>query len=224
METILKILHNVWVSLQGGQLPNMGNWNYLFLALLVAIEGPIATLLGAAAASAGFVKVHFVFIAAALGNLAADMGWYAIGYAGKVEWVLKIGKRLGLRSTHLAQLQTTLDQLQNGMKDHAPKLLIAAKLTAALTIPTLIAAGLARIPVKRFILGYAAAEALWTGALVVAGYYAAEAITGIERGLENLGIAGAAAFVVLVIVLFRRSFQQDNKGFAANLFKNNLDR
>ena len=37
----------------GGQLPELGHWTYILLALLVMVEGPIATLLGAAAASAG---------------------------------------------------------------------------------------------------------------------------------------------------------------------------
>ena len=65
------------------------------MALLVVVEGPFATLLGAAAASAGWMRPGLVLIAAAVGNLTADSLWYTLGYAGKLEWVLRFGRRLG---------------------------------------------------------------------------------------------------------------------------------
>src|SRR5512145_526699 len=131
MENLLAVISNFWHALESGQVPHLGGWNYVFLAFAVIVEGPIATLLGAAAASAGLLKVQAVFIAAAIGNLTADLLWYSIGYFGKLEWVLRIGKHFGLRQKHL-------DQVQQGFQDQLPKLLIIAKFTAAFTIPTLI--------------------------------------------------------------------------------------
>jgi hypothetical protein len=60
--------------------------------LAYMVEGPIATLLGAAAASAGLMRPVLVFIVAAADNLTADSIWYSLGRAGKPEWVLHFGR------------------------------------------------------------------------------------------------------------------------------------
>ncbi len=70
-------------ALRSGQLPQLGTWTYILLAALVAVEGPIATLLGAAAASAGLMKPGWVFIAAATGNLVCR---FALVYT----WVISV--------------------------------------------------------------------------------------------------------------------------------------
>ena len=200
MEVIVNLYKNFWLNLQTGQLSQTGVWSYLLLVVVVAIEGPLATLLAAAAAAGGYLRVNVVFIAAALGNLLADLGWYLLGYLGKVEWVLRVARRFGLR-------QRQLEQIQRALADHAPKLLILAKLTAAFTIPTLIVAGLSKVPLKRWLPGYVLAEALWTGCLVLIGYHATAAITRVEKGVQNWGIAAGAIFVVFAILMLRRVMQ-----------------
>ncbi len=99
MHELMMLLHDLIVTIKGGQLPQLGFWTYIILALLVAVEGPIATLLGAAAASAGLMRPMPVFLAAAAGNLTADSLWYTLGYLGKTEWILHFGRRLGLRES-----------------------------------------------------------------------------------------------------------------------------
>ncbi len=56
-------------------IASWGLWAYLGLALLVAVEGPIITLLAAVAAAAGALSPFAVFAAAALGNLTGDLLW-----------------------------------------------------------------------------------------------------------------------------------------------------
>ena len=92
MDNLLEIIRNFWAALQQGQLPEVGQLNYLLLALLVAVEGPIATLLGAAAASAGLMRLWGVFFAAALGNLTADTLWYLLGYSGNIKTAQRLGR------------------------------------------------------------------------------------------------------------------------------------
>ena len=58
-----------------GALPELGYWSYLLLAILVAVEGPSVTILGALLASTGVLRPGLVFAAAAIGNLSADIGW-----------------------------------------------------------------------------------------------------------------------------------------------------
>jgi membrane protein DedA with SNARE-associated domain len=194
MESLPHLIHDLWKNLQSGQLPNLGYWDYVLLALFVAIEGPIATLLGAAAASAGLLHLDLVFVSASTGNLISDTLWYYLGYAGKIEWLLHYGRWLGVRRHHL-------DRLKQGMHNHAPKILLLAKLTAGFVIPALIAAGLARIPWRRWFPPIAAGEVVWTGSLVLIGYYATEAIKQVEHDVRYL-VPVASGFFVLTLFLW----------------------
>ena len=194
-------LRTLWMS---GQIPEWGIWSYLVLAVLVAVEGPIATLLGAAAASAGVMRPALVFLAASGGNLMADTLWYLVGNLGKIEWFFKFGQRFGLSSAHM-------ERLQHNMRKHAVKILFFAKLSMSLMIPSLLAAGLVKAPWKRWFPAVFGGEIIWTGALVLIGYYATEAIKRIEQGMEYLLLAGTIAFVIFMLVLSRRILSDSQK-------------
>jgi membrane protein DedA with SNARE-associated domain len=192
-------------ALRSGQLPQLGTWTYILLAVLVAVEGPIATLLGAAAASAGFMKPVWVFAAAATGNLTADSLWYTLGYLGKVDWLLRFGKKLGIQSH-------TLTRLENEMHDRAARILLVAKLTLSMMLPALIAAGLVKAPWRRWFPALLAGEMIWTGSLVIIGFYTTEAIKGVERGVEYVALVGAVVFVMFLVLVGRRAVKQRYQG------------
>lgn len=183
--------------LSKGQLPELGPWTYLILMLLVAVEGPIATVLGAAAASTGLMRPIPVFIASAAGNLVADTLWYSLGYLGKMDWVLRLGRRMKIDQRHL-------ERLEDNLREHAVKVIFLAKLTVSFSIPTLIAAGLIRAPWRKWFLPVFVGEMMWTTALMLVGYYAAEAIKRVEQGVEYVALFGAAAFLVAVLWWGRR--------------------
>jgi membrane protein DedA with SNARE-associated domain len=191
------LIQSLIEALRSGQLPQLGAWTYVVLAALVAVEGPFATLLGAAAASAGLMKPGWVFIAAAAGNLTADSLWYTVGYLGKVEPLLRFGKRLGIKAD-------MLERLEAAMRDHAARILFMGKLTLSLMIPTLIAAGLVKAPWRRWFPAIFTGEMLWTGSLVIIGFYITEAIKRVELGIKYLGVAGALFFVLFLVIIERR--------------------
>lgn len=197
MDYLIEAVDTFWRNLQSGNFQEWGAWNYVILTLLVVVEGPIATLLGAAAASAGFMRLPAVFLAATVGNLLADTGWYALGYFSNEEWLLHYGRWLGLRRRHL-------ERLQRGMRRHARKILIVAKLSAGFVIPTLIAAGLARVPLRRWLPIVFVGEMVWTTVLVVVGFYATEAIKRVEVGLHYLAIFGAIVIGFTILYLGRK--------------------
>jgi len=167
------------------------------LVFLVAVEGPIATLLGAAAASAGLMRLVWVFIAASTGNLIADTLWYTLGYIGKIEIILRIGQKLGLS-------RELLERLQKGMREHTTRILFIAKLTVSFVIPSLIAAGLVKAPWRRWFPAIFAGELIWTGSLILLGFYATEAIKRVEKGVEYLALGGGMIFVIFLIFMGRR--------------------
>lgn len=177
----------------GGEIPQLGIWSYFLLAALVAVEGPIATLLGAVAAAGGVLRPGYVFVAASAGNLTADTLWYSLGYAGKIEWIKRLGKRFGLHPEYITWFQQQ-------MQTHAVKILFVAKLTLSLALPALIGAGLARVPWRRWFGTIFFAELIWTGGLVLAGYYLSQFVRQLEVGFQ---IAAGIGLVVALLLLMR---------------------
>ena len=202
MTSFFQLLQSFVLAMKSGHLPQLGYWTYLVLALLVAIEGPVATLLGAAAASAGLMRPWLVFLCAAGGNLTADSLWYSLGYAGKLEWAMRFGRRLGLKGE-------ILERLEQGMHEHASKILFIAKLTVSFMIPSLIAAGLIKVPWKRWFPALFAGEMIWTGSLMLVGYFATEAIKKVQQGVEYLVLGLSVVFIIFIVFIGRRILRKN---------------
>ena len=201
MSYLTGLIQSFIQAIQSGQLPQLGSWTYLLLAALVAVEGPLATLLGAAAASAGLMKPEFVFLAAAFGNLTADSLWYTLGYLGKIDWLLRVGKKIGIKADILAHLESE-------MHKHAARILFIAKLTLSMMIPALIAAGLVKAPWRRWFPAIFGGEMIWTGALVLIGFYTTEAIKRVALGVEYVALGGSVLFVFFLIYMGQRFLRQ----------------
>lgn len=204
MGNLLQLIHDLVMTLRSGHVPQLGFWTYIILGLFVLVEGPIATLFGAAAASAGLMRPWGVFAAAAIGNLSADTLWYTLGYLGKTKWISQFGKRFGLR-------ESLIKHLEQQMIAHATRVLFLAKLTLSFVIPSLIAAGLLRIPWRRWFPALIAAETLWTGSLVLIGFYTTEAIKRVEQWVEYTALGASLLFVAFVILEGRRLIRQWDK-------------
>ena len=177
-----------------------GVWAYFLLALMVAVEGPIFTLTGAAAASAGLMSPVWVFASASIGNLTADTLWYSLGYLGRMDLIIRFGGRLGIKESFITRLQKDVNA-------YIHKILFIAKLTMGLVIPTLIAAGLARVPFKRWFGILFTAECIWTGSLVLIGYYFGYLIQRVENHLRWVAVGGAVvvAFAAIYYLTHRKS-------------------
>jgi membrane protein DedA with SNARE-associated domain len=137
MEHVLQLLQEIWSDFQQGQLPHLGPWNYLLLSILMVWQGPVASLLGGAAASAGLLKPGLVFLVGVAGNLTADVVWYSLGRKGNVERLFERG--------WLGAHRSRFYKLRGGMQEHATKILLMAKLSFGLAVPTLVAAGLSKL-------------------------------------------------------------------------------
>lgn len=194
----MTLLNQFWLGLNNGTLPQLGYGAYLLLVVLVALEGPVATLLAAVMAATGALNPVAVFVAAGLGNFMADTGWYTVGRVGQFHTLMR-------RWPSLQAYQSQIDTLENQMRDHAPKLLLVGKLSLGVAmIPTLIAAGMARLSWSRFITVSLVGEIIWTGGLVLIGYYLANYVSQVEQGLQWLAIIGLGVLGGVLFVLYKR--------------------
>src|SRR5579884_3842891 len=190
-DTITQIWHDV--MLHGHQL---GNWCYVILGLLVMIEGPTATLLGAGAAAAGLLQPVPVFLSAALGNLTGDVIYNSLGRLAKPEWLLRHTRILGVTPAQFHRMEDRLRQ-------NAPRLMILAKLTLVLTIALSICPAFLLVPYRRWFTADIFAECIWTGSQVTAGYYVGEHVKHVERDLQYVVMASAILFVLVVPAAIR---------------------
>ncbi len=174
------------------------------LAVLVATEGPLSTLLGASASAAGLLDWRWVLVATILGNIAGDCLWYSVGYMGKMKWLYDHGRWFGMRPHHVARLERE-------MRVHATKLIIFAKIAYGLIVPTLVAAGMARVPWRKWFPVVFVAETLWSILLVWIGFHTTAFIQDFEQSLHAIGVAvlvAGAAFLGMRL-LRRRIDQQE---------------
>ncbi len=206
MLPILELIEQFWTSLQQGQLPQLGSWNYLLLASLIIWQGPLATLLGGAAASAGLLQPGLVFLVAIVTNLTADVLWYSIGRRGNVASFFSKDGRFG---KHQARYLL----LQQGMHRHSTKILLMAKVSAGFALPTLIAAGLSGLSWRRWFPVVFIGETIWTGTLILIGFYFTEAIKQVEHGLQLL-LVGFSFFFLVLLVWFISRQMRNSKLFA----------
>lgn len=165
--------------------------------VLVALEGEIIILVAAGAASAGFLNPFMVFIAAVLGNLVADLLWYALGYYGRIDWLIHRLKWLGVTSQKLDTLKRIINRDVN-------KLLVFSKLTNWMMIPALIATGIAQVPWKRWFPLVFVSNLLIGIVMVPLGYFMAASFLQVQKGLQFVALGFSLLFILLATIYVRR--------------------
>jgi membrane protein DedA with SNARE-associated domain len=198
---MLEFLYQVWGILATGDLPNnLSALSYLFIALLVAVEGPVATVVAATLAGAGALDPWLVVVSAAAGNIAADLLWYGLGRTGFIHWFLR-------RLPWLRNLEPQIAQLEGRMQGIGLRLLFAAKLVVwAAAIPTLIAAGAARLSWRKVLGVVALSEVLWTGSLVLLSDSLSAHMLQFQAWMQWLATGGMIVFMLLLPTLLRRLY------------------
>lgn len=199
-ESIREILTN----LQAGIYPDLGTWSYILLGVLVATEGPLSTLIGASAAAAGLLDWHWVLVATIVGNIVGDCLWYSVGYMGRMKWLYDHGRWFGMRPHHVARLERE-------MRTHATKLIIFAKIAYGLIVPTLVAAGMSRVPWRKWFPVVFVVETLWSILLVWIGFHTTAFIQRFEQSIHAIGVAvvvAGAAFVLMRLLRKRIDLQE----------------
>lgn len=194
-ELFHQILSNLGVGSANSHL-----FVYAALMLAVMVEGPVAILVGATAASSGFLNPVPVFVAASLGNLFGDLAWYLLGFSGKLEWALK------LRFLHLDLRKITF--LKEAIAKNAVKILAIAKLTNGLIVPALIATGLARVSLRRWFPIIFITNLITTGVFVALGFFTAVNLLKFDHWVRYIALGFSFILLILITVFIRKWFSQ----------------
>ena len=207
----MEFIQGFWQAIRTGNLPDLGNWSYVLIALLVFLEGPSVTLVAGTMAATGILRAEWVFVAAVIGNFLADQFWYWLGrYGGQ-------GGRI-FRLRWFQNRKSEIEQLESGVQEHGVKMYLMAKLSMGLlSIPTLVSAGLMRVTWWRLAGVSVLFEPFWTGFLVFAGYRLGEHIKSMERGLQVAALVGGVVLLLVLLWWYRRMFGRINAARKASV-------
>jgi membrane protein DedA with SNARE-associated domain len=101
-----------------------------------------------------------------------------------------------------------MDHLQIQMHKHAPKILFFAKLSSGFMIPSLVAAGMAKVPLKKWFPTLLLGEMIWTGALIFIGYHGTMMLTNISKGIEYVLLGASLLFLAVMVYFIRRALRE----------------
>ncbi len=165
-------------------------YKYILIAPFSIIEGPILGLVCGFLIKLRLLSFFPTFPILMLGDIISDAYWYLIGYTGGRKVVLKYGKFFSISDEKFAVLEKIYQK-------HFVKILFLSKITMGLgfAIPIVAAAGMNRIPFKKYMLVNILSQPLWTGMLVSAGYFGGTLYLQINNGLQLL-------FLIASIIIF----------------------
>ncbi|HTP57128.1 MAG TPA: VTT domain-containing protein [Candidatus Paceibacterota bacterium] len=183
-----------------------GYW-IMFVAML--IEGPVVTAAAAFAYAMGYFDLAAIFVLSLLGDIVADVIYYAIGYWGRMTVVEKYGHWVGLSHERLRRIGRLVDQ-------HAGKTMLVLKLTPFIPTPGLMLIGATRMKLSKFTFISASITLPKTVIFMAAGFYFGVAYQTFSKtfGYISMGIIG----VILLVVLYQ-SYQGLSNRIAARIEK-----
>lgn len=191
METVFDFVQEIVQGFQAGHMPDLGTWNYLLVAGFIMLQGRVSALLSGAVAAASTMNLGLIVLVALVARVFVDVFWYRVGATGYID---RVGRRFG-------PYERVANRVQEGIHARPVRFVVMAKLSNGLSVPAVIAAGSAGLPMRRWLPFSFVIEILFTVPLLFAGYFATDALANIEGGLSYaFGVVGA--IIVLAVAYF----------------------
>ncbi|MEK7507511.1 MAG: VTT domain-containing protein [Patescibacteria group bacterium] len=173
---------------------------YFLMFIAMVLGGPAVTSAGAFAAAFGVFNIWIVFLVSIISNLVPDALWYAIGFLGREHLIERLVKKYG---RYFKVNNEKMEWLEKLYDDHVAKTLIFVKLVPLLATPGLIAAGVARVPIRKYA-SWSIIVTLPTSLIfLILGYYFGAAY---ERILHYYTAYGELFAIVILISFFIISY------------------
>ncbi len=167
---------------------------YIFMFLLMIVEGPIVTMAAAFLASLGLFSLPFVLFISVFGDLVGDFLWYSIGRRWGLSFVRGPGKYIGIT-------ENTIQKMDRFFERHGGKTIFFVKSTTGLCLVTFVAAGVARMDLKKFFWYSLLGGFVWSATLVGLGYFFGVLYAEIAQYISWAGwIVGILAILTFVVI------------------------
>lgn len=177
-------------------------FGYPLIFAITIFEGPIVTVIGSLLASLGYFNVYMVYAVVVIADMTADILWYSLGYFGRKHLVERFGHYIGVTVERIIKLE-------KHFSSHAGKTIFLAKITHAIGLPFIIAAGMAKVRFKTFFSYSLMATFPKSLIFVLLGYYAGTSYQKINTVLRDFTIA-----ITLLVIAFGVLYYLHNKYIA----------
>ena len=163
------------------------SWKYLALFPLLIVEGFIVTLAAGFLVSNHTLLFYPTLLIVVAGDICSDMFYYWLAYRGSRLLSSRWAKLIGLKPARVQQIEKLY-------RHHGGTVLIAAKLTNALALAAVVAAGFIKMPFRRFLAFCTAAAVPKALILLLIGYYFGNAYGDVSHVLES-------AFIIVTLII-----------------------
>lgn len=168
---------------------------YLLLFPFTVIEGPIVTIIAGFLSSLGYLNAFIAYGIIVIGDIVGDCLYYALGYYGGQKFVGRWGRFLRIT-------QENVESLEEHFKNHSGKTLIIGKFTHAVGAVVLVAAGMAKMPLWKFIWYNFIATLPKSLILLLIGFYFGETYNRISKYLDYTAIGTISLAVIFIVIYF----------------------
>ncbi|TRZ64094.1 MAG: DedA family protein [Spirochaetia bacterium] len=174
-------------------------YKYFILFPVAVIEGPIATVIAGFLAATNYLDPYIAFSIIVSGDLVGDILAYAIGRWGREKLIIKWGYYLGVNSERLKKIEGHFER-------NTGKTLLLGKVLHGIGGTFLIAAGIAKVPILKFIWFNFLGTVPKSFILILIGFYFGYAISTIKSYLELIAaiFVGAGIIAILACLYFRK--------------------
>jgi len=163
----------------------VGQYGLWVLAPAAVLEGPIVTVVSVWLARLGMLDLRVVLLMLVLADLLGDVLFYALGRGLLPRLPRALRHRFGLHEARLAALG-------GHFRDNGPRTLVLGKLTHSAGAVVLVAAGMARMHIGRFLWWNLLATLPKTAGFAVLGWVLGDAYVLIGDWLAVISGAGLA--------------------------------
>lgn len=170
-------------------------YKYLILFPIIAIEGPVATVIAGFISSLGYFNLFVAYLVVTAGDVAGDCVYYAIGYWGREKFLKRWGKYIGFPLEKVVHVEKHFER-------HGVKTLFIGKMTHGIGGIFLVAAGLVKMPFSKFVGANFGATLIKSLALILIGYFFGQAIMKINSILEFISAISISIGIIVSLVFF----------------------
>ena len=171
----------------------LASYQYLILFPISVIEGPIVTIIAGFLTTIGIMKIAIVYLVVLLGDVFGDTIAYFAGRLG--------GVGLSIFETFFRITPKKLEHAKRFFDTHHNKAIVASKVFYGVGTAGLIAAGVLKIPYKRYITTCFFTSVLQSAVLIFTGIIFGHLYIQIDRYLGYF-VAGAIVIVLAMFVLY----------------------
>jgi len=163
------------------------------------IFGPAISVVAGFLIRLGYIEVIPTALALAAGELTGDIIWYWLGKRWGEPFALRFGRYVGITPSSLSTVKVMYDRYHD-------IILFLSKITAGFGFAPaiLFAAGIARVPFRRYILFNMAGQVFFTSMLLALGYFFGHLYLQVTGIFEKVLIFALAVLVLALLVGFGR--------------------